>query len=138
MSKSDSTKCPPPDPHKLTMKEARRALAWFRRMTGFHFRCLITIGEKPPEWVEGTSPGNAGQCLTMRQARLCQIWIKPSGGPQYDIDVHIKSSALQTLFHELMHAFYESCGLDEFGPDQDWAADAMGRVCLAAYNAEMG
>jgi len=117
-------------PRPLTLPEARRAVKWFIRIMGMpDWGIEWEISDSPPKWAEEAgSDGKLGMTRIRLSRKHADIWVS-NGRCKGEGE-----SALETLFHELLHVQADDCCLS--GSDADHAEGMWDRLCVvlaAAY-----
>lgn len=109
----------------MTRREIHRAIRWFQRnvgLTGWTIAVLPGLRD----------PGNAmGECVTDVPYHMARIWINR--------EAHDDSAAggeCHTLFHELLHCFFDECLIQAEGEPVEWAINQLASILLQQYRTD--
>ena len=118
----------------MTKKEMRRAVKWFQENVGCKdWKVDVYLGAVPPLVLgDDLSPKERkvwyGRSLPMVQYHKAHIWINTA------MERDEYSDETWTLFHELLHCFFEANGIDAEGPPVEWALNQLAGRLKAEYD----
>ena len=120
----------------MTPREAKAVEKWFKRTIGLSDWNIDVSMDHPQMELGGDIPpiernGWLGRCIPRVDLRKAAIWVN-SGG--HDESQH--ASPLGTLFHELLHIFFASCGMDSSNLEADYAVNQIASALELLYEAQ--
>ena len=77
-------------------------------------------------------PGDAmGQCAPDVPYHAARIWINREAH-----DNPLAGNERHTLFHELLHCFFDECGITAEGEPAEWGINQLANILLKQYRAD--
>lgn len=112
----------------MTKREVGRIIRWFARNVGLQGWEIVV---RP-----GTQSGKGdefGGCVTDVAYRVANIWNNNDAHKKYSNEM---GDWQHTLMHELIHAFFDECGIKAKGDPAEWGINQLASVLLKQYQAE--
>lgn len=120
----------------MTPREAKAVEKWFKRTIGLSdWNIDLSIGDPQPELGHDIPPSERdewlGRCGFRVDLRRACVWVNTSA---HTIQQH--TSPTCTLFHEMIHCFFGSCGMDSHQEAAEYAVNQLASALELLYEAQ--